>query len=182
MRQTAGNLSRRAAFITGPGTMNSHVHHDAGFLGRLASWLAAFRRRPDPVRLDPPHQATQDALRDSEERLRLVRRATGLGMYEIDWLERRRYWSPELRAILRVPPDHDIDTDRDLLERIIPNDMRTQFREKLRASLSPEGNGDYEDEHRITRFDGTTGWILLRGKTFFQDSAAGKRPTRSIGL
>src|SRR5438270_12585399 len=87
-----------------------------------------------------------------------------------------------VRAILRVPLDLEIETDADLLERIIPNDMRTQFREKLRASLSPEGNGDYEDEHRITRFDGTTGWILLRGKTFFQDSAAGKRPTRSIGL
>src|SRR4051794_41444360 len=168
--------------MTGSGTMNSHVHHGAGLLGRLASWLAAFRRRSISVRPEPPDQATREALRDSEERLRLVRRATGLGMYEIDWLERRRYWSPELRAILRVSPDHDIDTDTDLLERIIPNDMRMQFREKLRGSLSPEGNGDYEDEHRITRFDGTTGWILLRGKTFFQDSAAGKRPTPSLGL
>src|SRR5262249_25399694 len=140
------------------------------------------RRRPDSARADATDQATQEALRDSEERLRLVRRATGLGMYEIDWVARRRYWSPELRAILRVPADFDIDADADLLERIIPNDMRTQFREKLRASLLPEGNGDYEDEHRITRFDGTTGWILLRGKTFFQDSAKGKHPTRSIGL
>ncbi|MGB9367373.1 MAG: PAS domain S-box protein [Xanthobacteraceae bacterium] len=111
-----------------------------------------------------------------------MRRATGLGMYEIDWLLRRRYWSPELREILRVPPDFDINTDTDLLERIIPTDMRTRFREKLQASLAPESGGDYEDEHRITRFDGTTGWILLRGKTFFQDAPSGKRPTRSIGL
>ena len=65
---------------------------------------------------------------------------------------------------------------------IIPTDMRTRFREKLQASLAPESGGDYEDEHRITRFDGTTGWILLRGKTFFQDTPSGKRPTRSIGL
>jgi len=160
--------------------MNSRVHHDAGLLGRLVRRLAAFRRRPDFAR--PEDQATQEALRDSEERLRLARRATGLGMYEIDWIARRRYWSPELRAILRVPADFDIDADADLLERIIPNDMRTQFREKLRASLLPESNGDYEDEHRVTRFDGTTGWILLRGKTFFQDGSAGKHPTRSIGL
>ena len=111
-----------------------------------------------------------------------MRRATGLGMYEIDWVARRRYWSPELRAILRVPADLDINTDTDLLERIIPNDMRTHFREKLQASLSPESGGDYEDEHRITRFDGSTGWILLRGKTFFQEGPDGRRPTRSIGL
>jgi PAS domain S-box-containing protein len=126
--------------------------------------------------------AAQEALRESEERLRLVRRATGLGMYEIDWIARRRYWSPELRAILRLPPDIDIDTDADLIERIIPSEMRQSFRDKLRASLSPEGNGDYEDEHRITRFDGTTGWILLRGKTFFHDTPAGRKPARSIGL
>jgi PAS domain S-box-containing protein len=126
--------------------------------------------------------STQEALRDSEERLRLVRRATGLGMYEIDWIERRRYWSPELRAILRVPADADINIDSDLLERIIPKDLRMRFRQKLQASLAPESGGDYEDEHRIIRFDGSTGWILLRGKTFFQETPTGKRPTRSIGL
>ena len=48
--------------------------------------------------------------------------------------------------------------------------------------MRPESNGDYEDEHRITRFDGSTGWILLRGKTFFQETPEGRRPTRSIGL
>jgi PAS domain S-box-containing protein len=163
--------------------MNVRLHNVAGFLGRLPGWFAAFGRRfagarPDSA-VDP---ATQEALRESEERLRLVRRATGLGMYEIDWLARRRYWSPELRTILRIPPELDIDTDRDLLAHIIPSDMRVHFREKLRASLLPESNGDYEDEHRIDRFDGTTGWILLRGKTFFQETATGKRPTRSIGL
>ena len=117
----------------------------------------------------PTTLATQQALRDSEERLRLVRRATGLGMYEIDWAERRRYWSPELRALLRVPDDLDINTDADLLERIIPDDMRAAFRDKMWASLDPDSSGDYEDEHRITRFDGSTGWLLLRGKTFFAE-------------
>src|SRR5258708_30983390 len=86
--------------------------------------------------------ATQAALRDSEERLRLVRRATGLGMYEIDWVARRRYWSPELRALLRVPDDLDINTDADLLERIVPAEMRAAFRNKMRASLDPDGGGD----------------------------------------
>jgi len=153
-----------------------------GHFADFVSWLRRLLRSDALGRARLPDLATQQALRDSEERLRLVRRATGLGMYEIDWVARRRYWSPELRAILRAPPDLDIDTDTDLLERIIPPEMRAQFRDKLRASLSPEGNGDYEDEHRITRFDGTTGWILLRGKTFFQEAPTGKRPTRSIGL
>ena len=41
--------------------------------------------------------------------------------------------------------------------------------DKLKGSLAPESSGDYEDEHRITRFDGSTGWILLR--------VMGRRPT-----
>jgi PAS domain S-box-containing protein len=152
----------------------------AGVLRRLSDLVPAGLGRGGRDR--SRELATQEALRDSEERLRLVRRATGLGMYEIDWIARRRYWSPELRAILRVPADLDINSDGDLLERIIPDDQRGAFRSKLHASLSPDSGGDYDDEHRITRFDGTTGWILLRGKTFFADGAKGKHATRSIGL
>ena len=165
--------------------MDARVNQFTRFQRRLRSLLQGLGRRRAGARPDEPplpDLATQEALRDSEERLRLVRRATGLGMYEIDWVARRRYWSPELRTILRVPLDADINTDTDLLERIIPNDMRMRFREKLQASLHPDSGGDYEDEHRITRFDGSTGWILLRGKTFFSEAPDGKRPTRSIGL
>ena len=149
--------------------MNARLNQFSQLLRRLPGFLRGPGRWRFGARFDQPtlpDLATQEALRDSEERLRLVRRATGLGMYEIDWVARRRYWSPELRAILRVPADLDINTESDLLERIIPNDMRTRFREKLQASLAPESGGDYEDEHRITRFDSSTGWILLRGKTF----------------
>ena len=152
-------------------------------LAEIRSWLADLLGPAAPARPDRGSDlATYEALRDSEERLRLVRRATGLGMYEIDWVARRRYWSPELRAILRVPPDMDINANTDLLEQIIPSEMRARFRDKLQASLAPESGGDYEDEHRIVRLDGTAGWILLRGRTFFQEAPTGKRPTRSIGL
>jgi len=159
--------------------MNVGVNQVTSLLRRLPGFLRSLGGRRVRAR---DELATQEALRDSEERLRLVRRATGLGMYEIDWVARRRYWSPELRAILQVPAELDINSDVDLLERIIPPDMRSRFREKLQASLLPESGGDYEDEQRITRFDGSTGWILLRGKTFFQDGPKGRRATRSIGL
>ena len=142
----------------------------ASILDRLKS-LAGFGR--DRARAD--ELATEAALRDSEERLRLVRRATGLGMYEIDWVARRRYWSPELRALLRVPDDLDINTDADVLDRIIPEDMRAAFRDKLWASLDPDSSGDYEDEHRITRFDGSNGWPRS-----FSSSAATMRAVASV--
>src|SRR3954466_5413419 len=124
--------------------MNARVNQFTQLLRRLRSFVRSFGGRRFPARVPQPafpDLATQEALRESEERLRLVRRATGLGMYEIDWAARRRYWSPELRAILPVPAELDINTDTDLLEHIIPNDMRTRFREKLHASLDPESGG-----------------------------------------
>jgi PAS domain S-box-containing protein len=95
---------------------------------------------------------------------------------------RRRYWSPELRALLHVPDDVDVATDASLLDRMIPGPQRARMREKLRQSLEPDGDGEYEDEHEVTRFDGTPAWILLRGKTFFTDTAQGRVPVRTIGL
>ena len=38
--------------------------------------------------------------------------------------------------LLRVPDDLDINTGADLLERIVPDDMRAAFRDKLKGSLS----------------------------------------------
>jgi PAS domain S-box-containing protein len=177
-----GNLPPSSAFMAeSVGTMSLRPGF-AKWLRRLAVLVDPAGPRASARAEESPADAAARALRDSEERLRLVRRATGLGMYEIDWVARQRYWSPELRAILRVPAELDINTDADLLEHIIPKEMRARFREKLNASLAPGNNGDYEDEHRITRFDGSAGWILLRGKTFFSDGPDGRRPTRSIGL
>ena len=128
--------------------------------------------------------ATQEALRDSEERLRLVRRATGLGMYEIDWVARRRYWSPELRALLRVPDDLDINTDADLLERIIPEEMRAAFRDKMRASLDPgrqrrlRGRAPHHALRRLDRLAAVARQDLLRRRAGRAPRDALDRPCR----
>src|SRR3982751_5762605 len=103
--------------------MNARVNQFTQLLRRWRSLFRGLGGRRFRARVQQPtlpDLATEEALRESEERLRLVRRATGLGMYEIDWVARRRYWSPELRTILRVPAELDINTDTDLLERIIP--------------------------------------------------------------
>jgi PAS domain S-box-containing protein len=117
-----------------------------------------------------------------EERLRLATRVNGLGLFEVDWLARRRYWSPELRALLRLPENIDISGDDEVLDRILSESQRARMREKMKRSLEPGGDGEYEDEHEVTRFDGTSAWILLRGKTFFRRTAGGRAPVRTIGL
>src|SRR5947209_17553001 len=97
--------------------MNARVNHFTRLLRRLRGFLRRLGRwrvdaRPDQL----PDLTTQEALRDSEERLRLVRRATGLGRYELDWMPRRHDWSPEPGTLLRVPPELDIRTASGLRE------------------------------------------------------------------
>ena len=69
-----------------------------------------------------------------------------------------------MRALLRVPDEIDFNTAAELLERIFREDMRAAFRDKLWASLDPYSCCVYEDEHRITRFEGSNGLLLLRGR------------------
>jgi PAS domain S-box-containing protein len=130
----------------------------------------------------PPLDGTQAAPLSGEEQLRLVSRASGVGFFEIDWQTRRRYWSPELRALLRVPDDVDVSNDSQVLDRMVPAPQRARMRERLRHSLEPNGDGEYEDEHEVARFDGSRAWILLRGKTFFAEAPGGRTPVRTIGL
>jgi PAS domain S-box-containing protein len=122
------------------------------------------------------------AVRASEERLRLATAAARLGLFEIDWQARTRFWSPELCQILRVSDGTDLSADATLIERILPEPHCTRFREKLAASLDPAAASDIEDEHPIVRLDGSDGWIHLNGKTFFQEIEGIRTPVRTVGL
>ena len=90
-------------------TQDSPVALVTGGAVRVGRAIVEELARRVAARPDAGELSTEQALRDSEERLRLVRRATGLGMYEIDWVARRRYWSPELRALLRYRLDVSLD-------------------------------------------------------------------------
>ncbi|MBN8920577.1 MAG: PAS domain S-box protein [Rhizobiales bacterium] len=117
-----------------------------------------------------------------DDRLRLATRASGVGMFEIDWRTRRRYWSSELRALLRVPEDIDLSQDQSHIDRLVTSEQRARLRERLKLSLDPRGDGEYEDEQEVRRYDGAPAWILLRGKTFFDETPQGRVPVRTVGL
>ena len=142
------------------------------------------RRRAESAASAAEARADQaETLAESEERLRMATAAAGIGMFEIDWARRERRWSPELRSMLRIPDGLDITRDEALVERIIPDDAeRARFRERLAASFDPAGDGTYEDEHTVRRYDGTPAAMLMRGRTFLEKSPAGLRPLRTIGL
>jgi len=101
-------------------------------------------------------------------------------MYEIDWVARRRYWVARAARDLACARRSRHQQRRRSARAHHSADTRSRFREKLQASLSARKRRRLRGRTCITRFDGSTGWILLRRKTFFQDGPrASGRPVRS---
>src|SRR3954451_17529337 len=85
LKAPPGNLSAAGALSKLEGAMNARVNQFTQLLRRLRSRFRGFGGRRFYARAQQPtfpDLAPHEALRESEERLRLVRRATGLGMYE----------------------------------------------------------------------------------------------------
>ena len=117
----------------------------------------------------------EEALRASEERLRLVQEATGLADFEAA-ADGVAHVSKALIAQLGLPPDTKVLPFDELLQYVHPDD-REHLRNEIERSLS--AHETFQSEFRIIH--GVTGevrWIYSRTK--MERDEAGN-PTRSIG-
>ncbi len=113
-------------------------------------------------------------LRESEERFRLITRATRTGTWHWDLRRNEHTWSDELKALVGLPADTPPDPRR-LLELIHPED-----RDRVARLMAPpsEPAADAETEFRLLTPDGVRR-LLARGSTL-----AGRdgRPARNVGV
>ena len=117
------------------------------------------------------------ALQASEERLRQVIRASNIGIFDVDFLGRAVYWSPELRAIWGFGADEPIGFDQHL-EYIHPDDRDIVSAANARAHEASDGV--FEIEHRIIRRDGQARRLIVRGQVFFAGEGADRHLVRAI--
>lgn len=123
------------------------------------------------------HLQTEESLRLSEERLRLAKRAAGLGVYDRDLTTNILHWDERSRELWGLSPNEEITYDK--FESLIHPDDRASRIAALEYALNPANNGEYQTEFRITRKnDGAERWIATVGQISFE---AGK-PVRLIGL
>ena len=130
---------------------------------------ALFRRR------------VEEALKESEERLRLAAEAAGFGTYDADLVENRLYWSPQMKKILGLPADAPEPAPGTLPEFAHPDDA-AHVRKLIETAYDPGGDGQVEDEHRVIRPDGSVRWVTVRGQVHFAGHGAERRPVRSTGV
>jgi PAS domain S-box-containing protein len=116
---------------------------------------------------------TNQALRESQERLALALKASNMGMWEWNTVTGELTWSDELKRLFGIRPDEEITfekyqsllhpDDRPLMQKIINRAMKT--------------GKEYQVEHRAVWRDGSVHWILGRGKAIIVNG----KPALMIG-
>jgi PAS domain S-box-containing protein len=121
----------------------------------------------------------EQALRESEERLRQVVRLSHIGIFDHDHLADTIYWSPQQREIYGVGPEETITLQ------VFLKHVHTEDRERIAAAVrrahDPAGDGMFDVEHGILRRDGAVRWLETRSQTFFEGESGACRPVRTVG-
>lgn len=119
---------------------------------------------------------TDEALRESEERLRLAQQGARLGVFTWDIQTGVNSWSPELEAMYGLPPGGFPGT-QPAWEALLHPDDRAAALEQVRRSI--ESGETAEGEWRAVWPDGSTHWLQARWRVF-RDAAG--RPHRMTGV
>lgn len=126
------------------------------------------------------HIKAEEALRQSEERLRLAAQAASFGTYDIDIEAGELHRSPGLLGLYGLPPDAAACVPlAEGLGFIHPDDL-DRVALLLKESMDPRGTGYFRHEHRIIRKDGQVLWVNMRGRTFFEGEQ--RKPVRTTGV
>src|SRR5215813_4466805 len=136
--------------------------------GRFAGYIGSC--------LDVTELMTKDeALRKSEERMRLAAAAVNLGIWE--WhLATNEIWATNARrAVLGWPSTGKVSFE-DFISQVHPED-RSRIRQTINDAL--RNAKDYESEYRLVLPDGIVRWMSTRGSIQF-DSAG--KPSRLLGI
>lgn len=115
--------------------------------------------------------AAQQALAESEERLRLATDAAEIAFWDVNVLDGSLIWQPRLRTMFGITTDEALTLD-DFFAGLHPDDRETVAR-AFAAACDPQRRELYNIEYRtVGRDDGRVRWIAAKGRGLFD--AAGR--------
>jgi len=118
----------------------------------------------------------EEALRTSEERLRLAQQAAHIGTFEWNIRTGTNTWTPELEAMHGLPPGGFGGTQKVWENLVHPQDLKGVLQlidETLKTGLPTEG------EWRVVWPDGSIHWIAARWQVLMDESG---QPSRMVGV
>jgi len=121
-------------------------------------------------------QNTLQALKKSEERLRLSQQFANIGSWEWDVVTGTLHWSEQMWILFGLPAESFVLNFENCLERVYPDD-RDMLANAINESLNHETI--YDIEHRIIWPDGSVHWLRETGNVVRDP---GGRPIRMLGL
>jgi two-component system, LuxR family, sensor kinase FixL len=118
-------------------------------------------------------QRIENALKASEERFRLARKAAGLGVYDYDLKNGIVHWDERIQEIWGGTPE-SLSKYKHYKSAIHPEDfplLETTFRH----ASNPNGNGAYRLEFRVKNCDnGIETWVSTTGQIHFERNKANR--------
>ncbi|HEX2208899.1 MAG TPA: PAS domain-containing protein [Longimicrobium sp.] len=118
-----------------------------------------------------------DALRESEDRLRLTLGAADLGIWDHDLGTDLFHLDGRARALYGLP---SVATSAELLGRVDPED-RERLGGEFQAAMDPAVRGPVDTEYRVTDAEGAVRWLRVRGRVYFAGEGGEQRPVRGLG-
>lgn len=117
----------------------------------------------------------EEALRKSEERLRLAQEAAQIGTFDRDLVTGESRWSPQMQLMYGLAPGASPRTIEEFIM-LIHIDDRQQVSDLVRESMD---RGEGQGEWRVLWTDGTVHWIRANWR-IFKDKEG--KPIRAMGM
>jgi PAS domain S-box-containing protein len=117
----------------------------------------------------------EDALRESEERLRLAQLKTGISVWDRDLRTGKVTLTPELEALLGLKPG-SMKCYEDFRAQVHPDDISAY---EAARNEAVRRRSTFEVEYRIIRPDGQVRWMVTRGGAIYDDETG--EPIRLVG-
>ncbi len=121
----------------------------------------------------------EEALRESEERLRLSNEAAGIGTFTVDLETNCAIYSPEATAIFGFPGMETASVEA-AFSRVHRDDV-AWVRKRYEGAASGTNTGQVKMDFRFVRPGGEVRWMTWIGRPDFRDYQPSRRPFRILG-
>lgn len=121
-------------------------------------------------------ELAEQALRNSEERLRLALQAGGVSSWDWNLVTDVVQWSDNMEQLFGLPTN-SFDGKSETFFRLVHPDDASVVEQAVQRAIKEHDR--YDLEVRISRPDGKLLWISIEGQVFYDES---NQPTRMLGI